>query len=311
MAFDVSALAAYIEDQDFPLIAKLQFDPELKASRSTIQNGIKGSSNLHYLDSDVVFQDDNCTRTASGTTTFTDKTITVGKIAIAEDLCMDDLEGKWTQILLRQGVMEGRQVLPEEIASVYMDEKMVKYKQALAVADWQGDTASGTANINKYDGWIKLIDAGSPVDGNTGGVTVATGVTTANILDILDAMFLARPTALRGRADVTLDMPQEWYDLYIVALKNANLYHYVSSENETMLYGTNVKINADYGLNGTNRMFMSYDSNYVVGLDADSDGDFTTRVDPVTLKKIFVDANFRRGCQVQFVDLVVEFTLVP
>jgi len=308
MAFDVSALAAYIENRDFPLIAQLQFDPELKAGRATLQDGIKKSSNLHFMDTDVVFQTDNCTRSAADTTTFTDKTITVGKIAIAEDLCMDDLEGKWTQILLRKGVRESREIMPDEIASVYFDEKMVKYKQALAVADWQGDTGSGSAQLNKYDGWIKLIDAGSPINGNTGSVT---GVTVSNILAILDAMYLARPTALRGRTDVTIDMPQEWYDLYVVALKNANLFHYTSSEGETKLYGTNVNIKGDYGLNGTNRMFLSYDENYVIGLDSEADGEFTSRVDPVTNKKILVDANFKRGCQVQFVNLVVEFTLAP
>lgn len=311
MAYDVSALAAYIENRDFPLVAKLQFDPELRASKATIQDGVKGSSNLHFLESDVVFQADDCTRTASGTTTFTDKTVTVGKIAIAEDLCNDDLEGKWSQILLRQGVMEGRQVLPEEIAEIYMEEKMVKYKQALAVADWQGDTASGTANLQRYEGWIKLIDAGSPVDGNTGGVTAATGVSVSNILDILDAMYLSRPSALRGRADVCIDMPQEFYDMYVVALKNANLFHYTSSENEALLYGTNVKINPDFGLNGTNRMFMTYESNLVVAMDSEADGEFRMRVDPITEKKVLVDANFKRGCQIQFVDLVVEFTLVP
>jgi hypothetical protein len=309
MAFDVTALTAYIEDRDFPLVAKLQFDPELKAAKATIQDGIKGSSNLHFMETSVEFQVDDCTRSASGTTTFSDKTITVGKIAIAEDLCMDDLENKWTQILLKKGVMEGRQAIPAEIAAIYMEEKMVKYKQAIAVADFQGDTGSGVANLNKYDGWIKFIDAGAAVIGNTGGVTVVTGVTVANILTILDAMYLARPTNLRGK-DITLDMPQEWYDLYVVALKNANLFHYTSSEGETKLYGTNVNINAEFGLNGTNRMFLSYDSNYVVGMDADSDGDFTSRVDPVTLKKVLVDSNFRRGTQIQFVEDVVQFTLV-
>lgn len=311
MAFDVSALAAYIENRDFPLVAKMQFDPELKAGRATLQDGIKKSSNLHFMDTDVVFQVGSCTRTASGTTTFTDKTITVAAIDIAEDLCLEDLVGKWAQITLSKGVREGRQILPAEIAEIYFDLKMVKYKQALAVADWQGDTGSGNAQINKYDGWIKLIDAGSPIDGNTGGVTVATGVTVSNILAILDAMYLARPSALRGRTDVTIDMPQEWFDLYIVALKNANLFHFTSSEGETKLYGTNVNIRGDYGLNGTNRMFLSSDANYVVGLDSETDGEFETRVDPVSNKKILLDASFRRGTQIQFTELVVEFTLVP
>ena len=65
------ALAAYIEDRDFPLIGALQVAPELTASEATMQVGLKGSSNLHFMSTDVVFQDgDNCSRTASGATAF-------------------------------------------------------------------------------------------------------------------------------------------------------------------------------------------------------------------------------------------------
>jgi hypothetical protein len=120
MAFDVSALAAYIENRDFPLVGYLQVAPELTASEATVQVGLKGTSNLHYLETDVVFQDGSgCSRSASGTTTFTDKPITVRQVAIAEDLCLDDLRNKWTQILLKQGTMTGKQVMPEEIAEIY------------------------------------------------------------------------------------------------------------------------------------------------------------------------------------------------
>ena len=310
MAYSVGTLAAYIENRDFPLIAQIQFDPELKASRSTLQDGVKHKSNLHFLSTTMTFQADDCTRSASGTTTFTDKTLTVGKVAIAEDYCNDDLEGKWTQILLKKGVREGREMMPDEVAAVFFEEKAIAMRQQLAIVDWQGDTG-GAGNLAMYDGWIKLIDAGSPVNGNTAGVTVATGVTAANILTILDNMMLARPAALRGRSDVSIDMPQEWYDLYVIALKNANLFHYTAENNTAKLYGTNISIYADYGLNGTDRMFLSYDSNYVIGLDAENDGDFTERMDPVTNKKILIDANFKRGTQVMFVDHVVEFTLVP
>ena len=72
-----------------------------------------------------------------------------------------------------------------------------------------------------------------------------------------------------------------------------------------------LRLNPDFGLNGTNRMFMTYESNLVVAMDSEADGEFRMRVDPITEKKVLVDANFKRGCQIQFVDLVVEFTLVP
>ena len=73
MSFNVAALAAYIEDRDFPLIGELQVSPELTAGAATKQIGMKGTSNIHYLETDMIFQDGaNCTRSASGTTTFTE-----------------------------------------------------------------------------------------------------------------------------------------------------------------------------------------------------------------------------------------------
>jgi len=312
MAFDVSALAAYIEDRDFPLIGALQVAPELTASEATMQVGLKGSSNLHFMSTNVVFQDgDNCSRTASGATAFTDKTITVAPIAVSEDLCLSDLRNKWTQILLKQGTLEGKQVMPEEIAAVYFAEKNAKWLQATDVADWTGDTGSGSANKNKYDGWLKIIDASADaVDGNTGGVTSGTGITAGNVLAILEGMWLSRPEELSEREDAVMYVPKSVYDLYISALKAANLFHYVSQDGDTMYYGTDVKIRPTYGLRGTDRIILTYPSNLVIGMDGENDSDFDFRLDPVTNKKILVDAEWTRGCQVFFTDQVVEFTLV-
>ena len=312
MAFDVSALAAYIEDRDFPLVGALQVAPELTASGATLQVGLKGTSNLHYLETDVIFQDGSgCARTASGTTTFTNRSITVGQVAIAEDLCLDDLRNKWTQIMLKKGTIEGKQVMPEEIASVYFEQKNLKTIQAIDVADWQGDTGSGTSNLNKYDGWLKIIDAGSAVDGNTGGVTVATGVTVSNILAILEGIWLSRTEELAERTDNIMYVPKTWYDLYLSALKAANLFHYVSEDGDTMYYGTDVVIRPTYGLRTLNRAILTYPTNLVIGMDGENDTEFSYRLDPLTNKKILVDADWTRGTQVYFTDQVVEFTLVP
>ena len=175
----------------------------------------------------------------------------------------------------------------------------------------QGDTGSGTANLQRYDGWIIFIDAGSPINGNTGLVTVATGVTVTNIIAILQAMFLVIPQNIRTNSDTTIFLPWEFYNLYIVALTNANLFHYKGEDGRTDLFGTNIMVKPTFGLNGTDRMFLTYATNLVLGVDRDIDAEYTMRLDPVSEKKIFTDANFTRGTQVQFVEDVVEFTLVP
>jgi len=55
MAFSLGTLSAYIEDQDFPLIAQMQATGGL-AEVADIQTGIKGSSNLQFLSTDVVLE---------------------------------------------------------------------------------------------------------------------------------------------------------------------------------------------------------------------------------------------------------------
>jgi len=311
MSFNVAGLSAYIENADFPLIAAVQVSSDT-AALATKQLGIKGSSKMHYLTSDVVFQDGaNCTRSASGTTTLTDRTITVGDVAIYENLCAKDLVGKYAQIYMAQGAA-GDKVLPAEVDAAFMQQKMEGIKKQLEVSDWAGDTGSGTNNLSYYDGWVKQIDAGSPVDGNTGAVTVATGVSTTNIISLLQGMFLSIPQNIRGREDLSLFLPREWYDYYVIALINANLYHYVGEDGVTKLHGTNVAIRPTDGLVGLDRMFLTWNGNLVIGMDGDEEQDnLEVRLDPVTEKNIFFDCNFKRGTQVFFTEEVVEFTLVP
>ena len=310
MSFNVAALAAYIEDQDFPILAASQAKG-ITASLVTKQVGIKESSNLNNLATDVVFQEgSNCTRSASGTTTFSKRKITVGDIAIYEDLCPKDLNGYWMQKLVGQGAA-GEKSLPGEIEAIWLADKAAKLERALEVADWQGDTTSGVPATEQYDGFLKLIDAGSPVDGNTGAVTVATGIVVGNVIALLQGIWGAIPVDIQDKEDLAIFMGNDTYRLYVQAMINANLYHFVGEEGMSMLHGTNVRIVPTVGLNGTDRMIAGSLENFVIGMDGEEEMDFVVRLDPVTQKSILFDANFKRGTQVRFDTEIVEFTLVP
>ena len=313
MAFDLSALSAYIEDQDFPLIAQMQATGGL-AEVADIQTGIKGSSNLQFLSTDVVFGSDSCTRTGADTTTLSQRTITVGAIAVSEDLCIKDLNGYWAQVLVKKGAA-GEEEMPAEIEAVYMEKKMNALANALTISDFQGDTLSGTNNLSYYDGLLKIVDAGAAVDGNTGSVTVGTGISSSNVLDILDGMWESIPDNISEAEDLSLFVPTSVYKKYVVALKNANLFHYSGDGEQVNLYGTNVALRSTVGLPGaagTERMILTRNSNVVIGMDGDADEDaMSVRLDPVSEKSIFFDVTFKRGVQVRFPDEVVQFTLVP
>jgi len=306
MAFDLATITAYIENSQFPLIGAIQLDPKMTASMVTVQAGVKGSTKMHFLDTDVIWSSGTgCTRTASGTTTRTDKTLTVAKMQSAEDLCLADLDGKWDQIMLKQGATTGLQVLPEEIAKIYFEQKRVLMAQELDTSDWQGDTLSAVNNLSFYDGWIKWIDAGSAVAGNTAAVN---SMDAAKIIPALQGMFLLIPPAIRNKSDLKLFLPQTYYDLYVIALINANLFHFAGKDGESKLFGTNITLVPTFGLTGVDRMFLTYASNLVLGIDGEGDQDFIYRVDPVTNVKILVDTRFTRGTQVMFVEDVVEWS---
>jgi len=90
MAFDVTALPAYTEQNAMELIVASVAEGQL-ARYSQIQTGVKSPTTINILDTNVVFQTDGCSRSADGTTTLTQRTITTGAVAVHEDLCMTDL----------------------------------------------------------------------------------------------------------------------------------------------------------------------------------------------------------------------------
>lgn len=313
MSFNVAALSAYIEDSDFALLAQMQATGGL-AEVATLQQGIKGSSHLQFLSTDVVFQADACSRTGADTTTFTQRTITVGAIQVNEDLCTKDLNGFWTQTMVRIGA-EGEKEIPGGIESVWLETKLNKMANQLTISDFQGDLASGTNNLSYYDGLLVIADAdGTVIDGNTGAVTVATTISTTNVLDILDGMWSSIPDNISEATDLSLWVPTSVYKKYIIALKNANLFHISVEDGTEKLYGTNVAIRPTVGLPGAagqERMILTRDSNITIGSDGDKEEDnleiWYSQDDRVNKMNI----TFKRGIQYNFGNEIVEFTLVP
>jgi len=312
MSLVVTALTDYVNEQEFPLVGKIQVAPEMTAAGVTIKNGIKGSMRLHFGETDVIFQSGGgCGGAAAGTTTLTEKTLTVGRIRVREDICFDDFAGKYMEMNMKQGLLNGKQTEPATWAAFYYAEKQAKLNNQLELSDWQGDTTSLAANWNKYDGWIKYIDAGSPVDGNTDNQT---SVTLSNIVAAVRNMYLAIPNNLKFRNDLVLYMPWSWFQMYQQALLAANLFHFTGGDQEYTIIGTNVKLKPTYGLSaGTlatyGRMFLTYPSNLVLGMDLESDKDVTMRIDPVTNEKVIYEAQWSRGTQVMFTEDIVEFTI--
>ena len=314
MSFDVSALAAYTEQNAMDLIIKSVAGGRL-SEYANLQDGVKGPTTINILSSDVVFQADGCSRSASGSTTLSQRTITPGAVAIHEDLCMTDLAAKYTAVMLKAGLTGEKEEIPFE--ELYFQEKVGKLQKAIEVADWQGDTTSGTANLSKYDGLNKIIAAATAINGNPSGITIATGVTAANVIGILTGMAELMSEDIMDADDLKLFVGMDTFLKYQKAIADGNYFHYVVDggyTSELPLIGfPNVTVCATPGLSGLNtgNCYLMRASNVYVGVDLPGEESNDVRSWYDDNDRIYkVTMAFRRGVNVAFPDQVVEFLLV-
>lgn len=315
MAFDVTALTDYVDENRDGLIGKT-----VAGAKSTrildLQTGFKSAGAINRLDTDVVLQDgSSCGFNASGTTVLDQRILTVGEIKVQEELCVRDLNKKYTQHSVKAGSADD--VVPFE--SEYTALKTSKINRVNEVAIWQGDTASGDANLNKFDGLIKIIDAATGVvDGNTSS---ATAITAANIVGLVNDMYAAIPSALleandgdNDTGDLAVLMGSDTFRTYILALAAANLYHYdaKSTNLEIMIPATNVKAVALGGLTGSDRMFagrIGSEGAFVIGVDLENEEEEYKMWYSMDDDVVKFSARYKMGTQIKFPEEIVEFTL--
>ena len=258
MSLDLTGLSAYTDEQKMPLIRKAILGGKTLGLIS-LQPDIKSSAAINILEGSAVFQAGACGFNASGTTTLTQRVLSVAKIKQNEAICVDDLEAFYTQTMMKAGSYN------EEIpfAQLYAEEKAARSAKAIEKLVWQGDTG-GSGNLKMTDGLIKLIDAESAVVTGTSKALDA-----ANIIDAVDEMYAAIPEDVLEAEDLHLFMPMESYRVYTKAIRDANLYHYDATDGnfEIMIPGTNVKAIGVPGLNGTDRIFLCEASNLFAGTD--------------------------------------------
>lgn len=315
MGFDVSALSNYtIQNKDL-LVTKSLFDAKTQSiiqSAGNVMAQVKSAETINVLSSDAVFQTGGtCGFNSSGSTAFTQRTVTVGKFKVHEALCPKTLEAKYTQLALAAGSIP--EAIPFE--KQYTDLKAGIIAEQLETALWQGDTASADVNKNKFDGLIKLIDAsGVAVAGNTSNITVATGITPANALTIVKGIKNAIPARVKGKKDVRIWTGWDTFDALVDGFVNANYFNYGASQlayadGEFTIPGTAYKVTAVHGLDGTNRLFAMRDSNIYMGCDILGEEDKWEIFYAKEAMEVRFVSEWKLGVNVAFPNEVVQFTL--
>lgn len=276
MAFTFTNLSSYTKQLVKPLLTSAVL--EAKTQQMIMDGGIvipnaKSVVAIPLMDTDAVFGTQSCSFDASGTTNFTQRTISVGAIKCEEKLCVRDMEAYFLQELVKQGSTH-EDLGSAELVKAYLDKKNKRIASQLETAIWQGDTQSATANLNKFDGLIKLIGAGSPVDANvsgyTGIATITAGITAANVIAATEGIYKAIPAAVLAKGDVKIFVGNDWYRTLIMAYRAEKMFAYNPQDSMAgsfILPATSTEIVSVNGLNGTNKGYAISLSNMAMAVD--------------------------------------------
>jgi hypothetical protein len=306
MALDLAGLSAYTDENKMDLIKKSILEGRTVGLIS-VQPDIKSSATINILDTDLILAAGACGWSANGTTTLSQRTLSVCSLKSNESICLDDLEAYYTQSMLNAGSYNEQ--IPFE--QMYSESKAEKLGAAVEDIVWQGDTISGSGNLALCDGFVKLFadDAFTAVvDGNVSG---ATAINSLNIIDLVDDMCATIPSDIINADDLHIFCGYETYRLYAKALRDANLFHYDGAENDfmQMVPGTNIKIIAVRGLNGTDKMVATKASNLFMGTDLLSDFEDFRIFYSEDNDEVRFRFKGKIGVQAAFLEFVVFFSL--
>jgi hypothetical protein len=321
MAYNVTGLAAYTKQNVDLLVKNSVFEARTQKEILALGNvrvGVKSSEAIGRMDTDVFFQDDSaCGFNASGVTTFTQRSLVVGKVKVNEILCDKDLEPYYTQ----QALKAGGEYTTAAFAADYTDQKAKKIAEAIEVALWQAN-ATGSAGtnglLNKFDGIKTIIAAagGSVVNANTTGFygTPATGITSTTIAkNAINAVIKGLPAKIKGKDDVRIFCGWDVFAYLIQAYVDANLFHFAPDakidDNSAAFTvpGTSYKVIPVHGLDGTDDIYAFRMSNIFLGTDLlDEENKFWIRWSEDD-ENIKFTARMKIGIQLAFVDEIVKF----
>ncbi len=323
MGFLVTGLTAYTEQNEQQLVSASLFEArtqQLILSEGNVMTGVKSSQTINRMDTDVFFQDDSsCGFLSSGTTEWSQRTLSVGKVKVQETLCPKDLES----VYLQKALPAGGNYDTIAFATEYTARKAGKIAEALETAIWTatGSGYGGTNGLlNKFKGIKQHISeaGGSVVNANVTGFygtgAPITGIDTMEkaqkaVLAVINAL----PAAIKGKNDVRIFCGWDVYTLLIQKYVDLNLFHYNpgstnnAANSEFLVPGTSYKVVPVHGLNGTNDIYAMRMSNIFLGVDLISEEDQFELWYSQDDRNVKFSANLKLGVQIAFPDEVVKF----
>lgn len=255
MSVVLTGLTQYIEERRLPLIKEAVLKSK-SASLFTPQTDVKWKAALNLVSVAPVLQDGSaCGWNAQGNAELSQRIITAPTIKVNQAFCHKDFLKYWTGYEVRIGVGEEKMPFEEYFTGLIVENVKAANEEMI----WKGNSDLGV------DGVLDLIDADN---------TVVSATTAASAYDAIKNVYMAIPEKVLDKAVIFVGA--DTFRSFIMEMVDKNLYHYSADgypTEEFVFPGTNTKVIAVNGLNGTKRIVAARLENLFIGVDLMDDAE--------------------------------------
>ena len=265
-------------------------------------SGIKGTQALNLLTSTLNVQAGSCGWSASGTTTFTQRDITVCDYKVNEALCPQQLNDFYLGQFLNAGSYNESVPFEEQISRL----KVEQIQDYIETKLWTALPAV-SGGTDCFVGFKYLFNN---TNGSAVGINIVAAPTTtftaANMLQIVDEVIVELPDTIQEDDNLVVMMSMSNYRLYTIGLRQANYYNFgaetrqAGTEFITYHPGTNIEVKGIPGMASTDQVVCGRKSELVVGTDLMSDSEALQMWYDKNDDEVRVRCNFKVGVQIPF-----------
>jgi hypothetical protein len=266
----VSSITGFTDQSSQEIVAKALIGATTPAN-TTIKLGVRGTQQIQLLNSAPAFQSGDCGWSSSGTTTFSQVSLSSQHERINEELCFQQLWDTYQSLLLPSG--QDPETVP--FLDQIIDLKVKQIQQRIEQKLWLATTAGGDA----FQGFNALIVTGATSVANSSGTTFNSTAygTAGNPITEVDKLISALSDDALAFEDLVVFMSYSNFRLYNQALVKANFFqNYIGSTSVTSNMAaihpsTNVKVLPTLGLAGSGKVVIGPAQYMFCGFDLMSD----------------------------------------
>ncbi len=292
--WDVDNLAPYTNEQSSEFITDLIGSSNFLSKVRTL-TGVKRRQAIKLLSADVQLQAmEGCTTNPDGTIIFNDRVIETARLYFGVEVCNEDLNDTYTQMLNALGSNNQDGEMPlEAVLLAYLNRQLAKKAQRVGLI---GDETSLDPEVALFDGFITLLEADpAVVTANIGANAFETAMNVVNAIneDVFDneiehEIICSRATA---QAILTYIYNDKDYNALTVDVERAN------GQLSFVLPTTATRVTSVNTLQGNSNMYLVCYPYMFLGTDLESDMDgIAVKYDDYN-NRLKAEVSFRMGVQ--------------